>query len=46
MWVFKLLSAKNISESVGKNLLAGTGWRQANSAHNFLNEIEDFEQEA
>jgi hypothetical protein len=45
LWFFKLLSAKNIGESVSKNLLVGTGWHQANSAHNFLNEIEKFEQE-
>jgi len=46
LWFFKLLSAKNISESVSKNLLVGTGWRQADSAHSFLNEIEKFEKEA
>ena len=46
LWFFKLLSAKNISESVSKNLLVGTGWRQADSAHSFLNEIEKFEKKA
>ena len=45
LWFFKQLSPKNISESVSKNLLVGTGWQHANSAHNFLNEIEKFQQE-
>jgi hypothetical protein len=45
LWFFKLLSAKNISKSVSENLLVGTGWHHANSAHDFLNEIEQFEKE-
>jgi cellulose synthase/poly-beta-1,6-N-acetylglucosamine synthase-like glycosyltransferase len=43
LWLFRLLSKPNISNTWVKNFLSGSGWNQASLAQQFLTKIEEFE---
>jgi hypothetical protein len=43
IWMYRQLSKQNISQVWVKNFLTGSGWNQAQSAQQFLEEIEAFE---
>jgi hypothetical protein len=43
LWLFRQLGKQNVSNKVVKSFLTGSGWNQAKSAEQFLEEIEKFE---
>lgn len=45
LWLYRQLSKQNIKQVFVDGLLSGSGWNQAVSAQQFLNEIEAFEKE-
>jgi hypothetical protein len=44
VWIYRQLSKQTIEQRWIKNILTGSGWNQAVSAQQFLDEIEKFEQ--
>ncbi len=45
VWLYFQLSKNNLGQLWVRNFLSGSGWSQANSAQQFLKEIEEFEKE-
>ena len=45
LWLYAQLGKNNLGQLWVRNFLSGSGWNQANSAQQFLTEIEEFEKE-